>query len=167
MYDAECEDIESFIAAYKALDGLMPEWTDFYSRDAQVRWGIVDENDIQHAELCVTCDRPSSHITFVVMHRQRLIYRLDIVPEEEEHPNPWGAHRLGLPATVAGPHVHGWAENKEYVRLNGFGQLPYRRRIGGLTQTIADGLAWVAQDLGMTVRPEQRVCEPPQRGLFD
>ena len=166
MYDAECNEIDAFIGAYKSLDGIMPPWINHYHRHHQVRWAILDSNLIQYAELCVTIDRQQRDITFCAIHRQRLFYRLDIVPEFEVHNNPYGAFALGLPPFVEGPHVHGWPDSREYVRLNGFGTLPYRRQIDGLTQTLSDGLAWVANDLKIMVTGEQRVCHLPEKGLL-
>jgi hypothetical protein len=167
MYDAECEQVDQFLASYKTLDGLMPEWNDFYRRDWQLRWGIVDENEIQRGELCITCNAELTEISFCVMFNHRLIYRLDIVPVTECKDNPYSAMDLNLPAQVCGPHVHGWPENREYVRVNGFGSLPHRRPIDGLTQTVSDGLGWVSEDLGIAATAEQRVCDlPPQKGLF-
>lgn len=166
MYDAECDEIDTFISAYKTLDGLMPDWVDHRGRDFQVRWGIRDANDIEHAELCLTSDPKAEHISIVAIYRQKMFYRLDLVPAGERHSNPFGAAALLLPNFVIGPHVHGWSECREYVRLNGFGTLPYRRQISGVVETIEDALAWVCQDLNISATPEQRVCHLPDRGLF-
>lgn len=164
MFDAECDQIDQFIAAYKSLDGVFPEWNTMYRRDDQVRWGIVNEADIQVGELCITCNSALTEISFCCLYQHRLIYRLDIVPAAECKDNPLSALALKLPPRVCGPHIHGWSENREYVRLNGFGELPNRRPIQGLAQTVADGLAWVLQDLGITASNEQRVCPlPPAR----
>lgn len=167
MFDAEVAEIDGFLGSFKALEGLMPEWVDHHARHWQVRWGVVDEHDIQRGELCLTCNAAMTHISITAMYAQKMIYRLDVVPLTEVHPNPFGAASLGLPPSVTGPHVHGWPENRAHVKLNGFGELPYRRQIGGAVQTVSDALAWVAQDLRITVTAEQRVCDfPPQRGLF-
>jgi hypothetical protein len=162
MWDVEIAEVDGFIAAYKTLDGPMPAWVDHHrGRDWQLRWGIQDAHLIERGELCITCDDSLTHVAFVAIMNQRMFYRLDIAPLTEVHPNPYGAAALNLPPSVSGPHVHGWPENREYVRVNGFGQLPYRRGIQALVQTIADGLAWVAQDLNLMVTAEQRVCDPP------
>jgi hypothetical protein len=166
MHDAECDEVDAYIASYKTLDGLMPDWRDHHGRDFQVRWGIRDAADIEQSELCITSDRKAEHISFVALYRQKMIYRLDLVPTDERHDNPFGAAALKLPNFVTGPHVHGWVECREYVRLNGFGSLPYRGQIAGLVETITDGLAWVAQDLNIHASPEQRVCHLPDKGLF-
>src|ERR1700710_2492012 len=121
MYDAECDQVDQFISSYKRLDGIMPPWNDFYRRDWQLRWGVLDANDIRRGELCVTCNAALTHLSFCCMASRRLIYRLDIVPDVECKRNPYSAMALKLPAQVCGPHVHGWIENREYVRLNGFG----------------------------------------------
>lgn len=166
MHDAECDEIDAFIASYKTLDGIMPDWADHRGRDFQVRWGIRDANDIEYSELCITSDRRAEYISFTAIYRQKMFYRMDLVPPLEQHHNPFGAAALGLPNFVMGAHVHGWSESREYVRINGFGTLPYRRQIPGVVETIADGLAWVAEDLNITATPEQRVCHLPDRGLF-
>jgi hypothetical protein len=166
MYDVECAEIDAFIASYKTLDGLMPDWGDHRGRDFSVHWGLQDANGIEQSELCIVSDRRAEHISFAAIHRQKMFYRLDFVPQDEEHPNPFGAAALQLPNFVTGPHVHGWPECREYVRINGFGALPYRRQIPGLVETIADAFAWVAQDLNITATPEQRVLHMPERGLF-
>jgi hypothetical protein len=44
MFDAECDEVDSFIASYKTLRGVMPEWHQQFARDWQTRWAIIDEN---------------------------------------------------------------------------------------------------------------------------
>lgn len=166
MHDADCKQIDDFIAAYKTLDGLMPPWKDFYARDFQVRWAILDARDIQFGELNVVSNAEGTEIAFVALYRQQMFYRLDIVPPGEVHPNPFSAHTLNLPRFVTGPHVHGWEENREYVRKNGFQSLPFRRQIPGLVGQLSDGLHWVAKDLNIDVRGEQRVMNLPDRKLI-
>ncbi len=167
MHDVECAEIDGFIAAYKSLDGLMPEWIDHHSRDFQVRWAIVDANQIEHGELCITCDAKHATMSFTAIYKQKMICRLDIVPPNEAHANPFGGAALGLPNYVHGPHVHGWPENREYATLNGFGTLPYRRQVDAAVADLKTGLAWLAEELNLDITPEQRdILPPPQKGLF-
>lgn len=166
MNDAECQQIDQFIAQFKTLEGLMPPWKNYQQRDFQSHWAILDENEIQYGELKVISDRWAKNMTIVAVHQQRMFYRLDIVPKLEMHPNPFGADALGLPLEVTGPHIHGWSENRDYVRVNGFSRLPYRRQIAGDVQLIADALHWVVKDLNITVTGEQRVVELPDKVLL-
>jgi hypothetical protein len=163
MWDVEVAEVDAFITSYKALDGLMPEWVDHQHRNWQVRWGIHDEHEIQRGELCITSNLNLTQISLVAIYKQRIFYRLDVVPTAEVHPNPFGAAALGLPPSVSGPHIHGWLQNREYVRINGFGQLPYRSPITASVQTVSDGLGWIAQDLNLIVTAEQRVCSAPRQ----
>jgi len=142
----------------------MPAWVDYYDRDWQLRWGIEDANGIQRGELCMTCDASQGRWSISALSRQRLIYRLDVVPSGECKPNPFAALALGLSARVCGPHVHPWDVNRIFVLANGFGRLPYRREISGEVPTIAAALAWAAQDLNIQVDAQQRLCEMPPQG---
>lgn len=167
MFDSECAEIDAFLGSYKTVRGIMPEWNQRFARDWQVRWAIVDQLDIERGELCLSVDHRHENPSICCIVKQRLIHRLDVVPLTECKDNPYGAIKLGLPAKVCGPHVHGWSENREYVRENGFGRLPHRRYIEGSVVTLTDALAWVASDLGITISPGQRVTHlPPERGLL-
>lgn len=168
MFDAEVDEVEAFLADYKTLEGFPPEWTQQHGRDWQVRWGIADKNHIQVGELCLSVSATLQRPSIAAMFQRKLIYRLDIVPEDECKPNAFSAYGLGLPAKVCGPHTHPWPENREYVRLNGFGVLPHRKPIEGTAVTLEHALAITAQDLGITVTGEQRECPlPPQGSLFE
>lgn len=166
MSEADCDEVDAFVGSYKTLAGLMPAWIDFYDRDWQVRWGIEDAFGIQRGELCMTCDAEQTRWSISAIFRQKLIYRLDVVPMAECKSNPYGALAQGLSARVCGPHAHPWVENRPFVSANGFGRLPYRREIDGSVSSITASLAWVAQDLNIQVDAQQRLCEmPPQSRL--
>jgi hypothetical protein len=90
-----------------------------------------------------------------------LIHRLDIAPQGECKPNWHTAWQQNLPAEVCGAHVHGWPENRGYVKTNGFGKMPVRRPIDGMVQNLLDGIGWIAEDLNIHIAPDQRSFETP------
>lgn len=167
MYDVEVAEVDAFLAEYKTLDGFPPEWTQQHGRDWQVRWGIANSIGVQHGELCLSLNGNLERPSISALYQRRLIYRLDIVPDTECKPNDFGARFYGLPALICGPHTHPWPENREYVRLNGFRELPYRKPVEGTAMTIDQAIAIVASDLGIDVKGDQRECPlPRQPSLF-
>lgn len=167
MYDAEVAEVDAFLAEYKTLDDLPPEWTQQYGREWQVRWGITNSIGVQVGELCLSLNEKLERPSISALYQRNLIYRLDIVPASECKPNDFGARHHGLAPLVCGPHTHPWPANKEYVRLNGFGRLPYRKPIEGTAVTIDHAIAIAASDLGIDVKGHQRECPlPRQPSLF-
>jgi hypothetical protein len=167
MFDAEVAEVDAFLAEYKTLTGFPPEWTQQFGRDWQVRWGIENSIGVQVGELCLGLNEKFERPSVSALYQRRLIYRLDVVPAEECKPNDFGARAYDLPPWVCGPHTHPWPENKEYVRLKGFGTLPFRKPIEGTAVTIDHAIAIAASDLGIDVRGDQRECPlPRQPSLF-
>lgn len=156
MHDQECREIDDYIDAHKAVVGFLPPWGRQFRGHFQTRWGLADHNGLESGELCLTYTRDGHYGSIVCTHRQRLIYRLDITPPAECKDNFHTASRLGLPARVCGPHVHGWLENREYVLSNGFGELPIRRPVLGQVMELSEALHWVAEDLQIQIDPGQR-----------
>lgn len=162
------QDVDAFVSEYKTLSGFLPEWGQHHGWDWSTRWGIVDAQGRQEAELVFSInaalDRPSISAIF----RRCPIYRVDIVPMDEIKTNDYGAKAQGLPAVVQGPHTHPWTENRGFVEANGFGELPYRKPIDIADTLFIRALEVAAGDLNIHVEPSQRVgCEPPkQAGLF-
>ncbi len=165
MYGVECEEVDAFIASHKTMRGYLPVWKQHFRRQHQSRWGIVDVNDIESGELCLTIGHDWKHASIVCTHRQRMIYRLCIAPLTECKPNHHNAWEQNLPHEVCGPHVHGWPENRAYVMVNGFDQLPVRRAINGLVETIKDAVGWAATDLNILIAPDQRDFNYPVQEL--
>jgi hypothetical protein len=98
---------------------------------------------------------------------QRMFYRLDMVPETECKPNPLGARALKLPSRVCGPHTHPWPENREFARLNGFKDLPFRKPVEADGMELKHAILLAAKHLNLTVRPDQLdISLPAQAGLF-
>lgn len=167
MADPTVEEVDAFIEGHKTLDGFLPEWEQRHGWDWESRWGILDVHGRQQAELVFTINAALTHPTICAVYRRKLIYRVDIVPMTEIKPNEWGALALGLPAWVKGPHTHPWPEHREFVRANGFGELPYRKPVSIVDVQFVRALEVASADLNIHVEPRQRECEPPkQAGLF-
>lgn len=167
MADPTVEEVDAFISGYKTLDGLLPMWSQQHGWDWESRWGILDVQHRQQAELVFSINSPLTKPTISAIYRRKLIYRVDIVPKTEEKTNDYGAMALGLPAVVRGPHTHPWKEHREFVRLNGYGELPYRKPVDIVDVQFIRALEVVSQDLNIHVEPRQRDCEPPtQAALF-
>ena len=165
MHDAECIEIDDFVAGHKTLVGFKPKWGEDYFGYHQCRWGVADVHGAEPAELCLSVSRDGVYHTISCLHRQRIIYRLDTAPEDECKPNWHTAAAMGLSPIVCGPHVHGWQENRDYVRVNGFGRMPVRRGIDGSVLTLLDAIHWVASDLNIQIDAGQRDIEMPDRVL--
>lgn len=166
MYDADCDEIDDFIASHKSLVEFKPPWSPQFAGLHQCRWGIADIHGVETAELCFTVSPNGAHQSIVCLHRQRLIYRLDVAPPGECKDNWHTAQALGLPPVVCGTHVHGWPENREYVRCSGFGRMPVRRPITAIVQDLTQALHWLAEDLNIQINPGQRDFEMPERTLI-
>lgn len=166
MQEADAEEIDAYIAVYKTLIGYLPKWEPSTRRNWQTRWGISGPDGAENSELCLTVSRDWRHQTIICLHRQRIIYRLDIVPLTECKPNLHSSWRLGLPNLVCGPHVHGWPENRQYVIDSGDdNRLPNRRFIPGLCETLSDAIGWAGQDMNIHIAPDQRDFEMPAKAL--
>lgn len=100
--------------------------------------------------------------------KRKPIFRVDIVPFDECKPNAYAGRNVsGLPGLVCGPHVHSWADNRDFIAANGFGELPIRRPINVDDTKFIRALEVASHDLNIHVTPAQRACEPPkQASLF-
>lgn len=165
MHEGDVEEVDDYIKGHKTLTGFFPPWSPLFHRQWQARWGVADVNGIENGELCLSINRDFRHASIVCTFRQRLIYRLCIAPKTECKMNHHTAWKQNLPHEVCGPHVHGWPENRHYVLQNGFGEMPVRRNIEGLVETLSDALGWAAQDLNIQVDPGQRDFSYPAREL--
>ena len=168
MADPTLDEVDAFIAGYKTLDGFLPaEWRQLRGWDWENRWGVLDVQGRQLGELVFSINASLTSPTISAIYRKKLIYRVDIVPMDEEKHNDYGAKALGLPAIVRGPHTHPWPENRKFVELNGFGEIPYRKPVDIIDVQFIRALEVVANDLNIHIEPRQRECEPPkQTGLF-
>lgn len=165
MHDAECREVDAYIAGHKALIGFLPTWKLGHGGEHQSRWPLADPLGVESAELCFTVSRDGHHQTIVCLFRQRLIYRLDVAPTTECKDNHHTAHKQGLPFQVCGTHVHGWSENRDYVMINGFRELPVRRPVEGIVSDLKTAVHWVASDLNIQVDAGQRAISLPPLSL--
>ena len=168
MADPTVDEVDAFINSYKTLDGYMPPWTQAYGWDWQTQWGVLDALGRQQAELAFTINAALTRPSISAIYRKKLIYWVDIVPQDEEKPNDFGAMKVGLPPVVRGPHTHPWPEHREFIQLNGFGELPYRKPVSIKDALFIRALEVASKDLNIHVDPSQRrECEPPaQAGFF-
>lgn len=165
--DAEVAEVDGWLAEQKTLAGAFPGWGNSYGRDHTARWGIVDGDGIQRGELAFSSDRTLVHPSIVVMMGKRMVFRLDLVPETECEPNDFGGQALKLPGMVCGSHTHSWVHNREWVRVHGFGELPYREPTPKALKTLEQALAAVADAVNIDLTTDQRDCRlPADRDLF-
>jgi hypothetical protein len=165
--EADLLEIDAFLASNKSLIGPCPEWNRQRGHEWQRRWPCADDAGVIHGALAMTCRVDRSKPSFLLIHRRRLIYRLDLVPASESKSNPFGARVLGLPARIIGSHEHSWSANREWIRLNGFGELPYREPISEPSPAFARGFEIAVATLNIALAPGQRdVALPDQGELF-
>ncbi len=162
--DAEIAEIDAFLAEEKHLDGPPPLWTQSYGRDWTLRWGLVDPAGVQRGELAFTIDARLEKPSVVLLTQRRLIHRLDLVPDVECKDNPYGALVMGLPPQVCGSHEHPWDVNREWVRVNGFGELPFRRPTSRALRSIDQMLATVCDAANVQLTTGQRDLRLPDQG---
>src|SRR4051794_27560034 len=131
LQESDLIDVDDFLLDSKSLLGAPPEWRASPrsgSRDLEAAWPIADSLAIVRAQLRFRVPRPQlSNPSVSVISRNNSIWRVDLPPPTVCEWNPPWARLRGLEARVCGSHEHPWEENREYVKQNGFGQLPARR----------------------------------------
>jgi hypothetical protein len=163
-------EIDAFMAELKSLQGPPPTWQDAgRPGELSATWNVADAIGVVRAQLRFRCPKHQRQWPSIsLVYRQALIYRVDLVPPTECKPNPIGAHALGLPATVCGPHCHSWPDNRSYVHSAGPGHMPYRRPIHAQVRRLPQALLWLAVEINLNVEPDQRGFDvPPQGELFE
>lgn len=159
--------IDEFLASDKFLDGLHPEWGEGRLGVQQFKWNLVDGLNIAlRAHLDVSLKPSLDRPTVLLIFHGHPIFRLDVVPDNEEKPNPPWAAALKLPNYVKGTHTHPWYANKEHVALNWDKALPCREPLHHKLSELDQVLAYVADALNITMTPEQRVVYLPKQGRF-
>lgn len=169
-FESDCDEVDAFLRDAKALEGGEPIWGESpRPGELTASWGIVDGVGVSRAELRFRCPRSRRDEPSVsIVYRKKLVYRIDIVPDYVRKPNMLCAAKLGLPAEVCGPHWHAWEDNREYVRVNGFGPLPLRRPVDGAVRRLPHALAELAARTNLSLGQHQRGFDvPPRRTLFD
>jgi hypothetical protein len=165
----DVDEIDAFYAEAKRLQGPPPHWAENSRGELSASWNIEDAIGIVRAHLRFRCSRQHRQFPSVsVIYRGGLVYRLDLVDPSECKFNPLGALALNLPAKVCGPHIHGWDDNREYVRSVGLGHMPYRRPLPAQVRRLPQAMLWLAESINLAVAPDQRGFDvPPQAYLFE
>ena len=166
MADPTIDEVDAFIAGFKTLDGMLSEWEQRWGWDWQAQWGLLDVQGRQTGELKFSINAALTRPTIVATFRRKLIYRVDIVEKSDCKYNDLSAQELGLPPIVCGPHSHPWAENRKFVELNGFGELPVRKPVSIADTKIIRALEVTAADLNIHVEPRQRDVELPRQATL-
>jgi hypothetical protein len=167
--DEDLLEVDAFLASPKTLIGPPPEWgPSSRTNDLETRWHIQEESGLIRAHFrfrCPKSDRASPSVSLILNNQP--IWRVDFASEEVSKLNMHDAHELGLPGMVCGSHCHTWSDNREWSRLNGWGQLPYRRPLKPQVRRLDQAYPWLAAQVNVTLEPNQRMFgAPPQDDLF-
>ncbi|MDB2391089.1 hypothetical protein N9X12_07720 [Alphaproteobacteria bacterium] len=122
-------EIDEFLLRQKTLSIETPNWTESSRpNEYEARWPLEDNSGVLIAHVIFRFNY-NGQISISLIFRNKPIWRIDIVDEFESKPNPPDAHIYDLPAEIVGNHEHQWNDNKEYIKQNGLGSLPYRRSL--------------------------------------
>jgi hypothetical protein len=169
-YDPEIAEVEAFLAEAKSLEAPEPPWIKSSRRDElQATWGIVDSAGVSRAELRFRCPSLSRNDPSVsLVYRRLLVCRIDVLSPEVWKPNPPAAIVLGLPPIVTGTHGHRWTDNREHIRINGFGELPFRCQLSSAIRRLPQAIATLADEINLTLGSDQWGFDvPPRSSLFE
>lgn len=165
--DVDVAAVDEWLAETKTLSGMFPGWGRAYGRDYKARWGVIDSAGVQSGELSITVDRALTRPSICVVMTQKLVYRVDLVPEAECKPNHYSGRALKLASTVCGPHFHRWEHNREFVAQNGFGELPLRDPAPKALKSLEQALAAICDAVNIDLTSDQRdIRLPSQADLF-
>lgn len=167
---AEVAAADAFLDQPKTFDGLPPLWTDSdWGGEITAKWIIQDEFGAPVGELRFTAQQTdTSQTSLSLLAGGKPLWRMDFDSAAVCHSNPHDGHILGLPALVCGPHEHAWPINRLHVLSQPLWTLPYRRPLPASVRRLSQGLHWLADQINLTVEPDQRGFEGPTRSdLFD
>jgi hypothetical protein len=171
MRNSEVRAVDAFLLEPKRLVDGPPRWSqsEHRMREIHATWTIEDSLGARRAELrfrCFTRDR--KHPSVSLIFRAHPIWRVDIVPPDECKYNPPWAAKLGLPATVCGPHGHEWPDNRDHLlNQNVTWNIPCRRPLPTGIRRLEQVLPWFAARVAIELLPDQRGFDvPPQDDLF-
>lgn len=161
--------VDDFLARPKTLKGDPPIWS-VSARTAELSaiWSISDDLGVEAGHLRFKFPRGTrGSVSVSVIFGGDPIWRVDLAAIHECKFNLHDAYMYGLPSKVCGPHEHAWPDNRDYVMINGFSQLPYRRPIEAQLRRTGQLLPWIADRIGIILEPEQRAFDDPaQAELF-
>lgn len=160
----EIAEVDAFLIEKKWLRGeAHPIWTKTgFASEYGAVWPIQDEADIVRAGLKFRISpRRPMFPTINLIFRRRLIWRVDLVPEDEQKANPPWAYNFGLPPVIRGSHGHEWHDNKDHIQESGSWFLPARRPMPPNIRTLEQLLPWFADSINLELTHGQRGFEVP------
>lgn len=163
-----CQEIDLYLPTRKWLSGRHPIWRENGRLDQlDAKWPIEEVGNISRSHLVFRYNRVSTDEPSVsLIYRGKKVSRVDVKAPTEGDGNPPQAARLGLPATVYGPHIHRWEHNRDYV-LNALPtdewEIPIKEEISQATQKVGHILAFICGECGIEFSAEQRDLNPPAR----
>jgi len=80
MADPTLEEVDSFVAEFKTLDGFLPAWRQDRGANWTARWGLLNAHGASEGELAFVINGRLTKPSISVLFRRKLIYRVDIVP---------------------------------------------------------------------------------------
>lgn len=168
--DAEIAEIDAFMAMPKRLMTGIPQWAPV-QRGYDATWTVEDNLGAAVALLRLTCRRSRSRSpTFVLLHRQRLVWLTELEDPPRSHPNAHWASKLQLPSIVSGPHEHNWPDNRDHLAslTPPAWELPVRRPLPStIGSNLPAALASFAQAINLAIDSSQSAFDvPPQTEMF-
>jgi len=165
----DIEEVDSFLAVPKTLEGGHPPWTESTGpNQIHAIWNIADDVGIVRAHLRfrVSPMHPGTPSVSLVFEGNA-VYRLDLEDDATIKRNPPWAAQFGLPAYVSGSHVHCWEHNRQHIQETGRWELPCRHQLNPQLRRVPQALAWMADRVGIHLEHEQRGFDiPPRSHLF-
>ena len=163
----QLEAVDRFLAGDKHLYGEPPEFGPAHvSRKgvlSEAVWPIADSEGIISTGQIRIMPRIGSCFTISVIFAGQCITRLDFVAMTDCESNPPWAYSMGLPATVCGPHLHSWVNNRqEILRIqSATWTMPLRVPLPVQIRKFSQALPWLAAHLKLMLTAEQRLFELP------
>lgn len=166
--DEEIVAVDEFLRVEKALSRGLPNWTkSTRPKEYEATWPLELADGTILAELRFRVS-DYRYPSVSVLYKSFPIWRLDFAHEEICKSNPHDGHKYGLVPEVCGNHEHPWNDgNKEYVRRNGFGKLPYRQVLPLQIRTLDQAFFDLSGRLNIILEPEQRQFNLPPQGELD
>lgn len=109
-----CRAVDDHLAREKSLTDR-PHWTEDPANGRQkAKWLIETKEGICDSYLSIRHNYDSKeNLSASLIFRDREVCRVDLAPATLCKPNPPWAHKLKLPPTVFGSHIHSWEHNRE------------------------------------------------------
>jgi hypothetical protein len=165
---ADLDAVDAFLLMAKALDGPPPIWrVGSWGGEYTASWNVLDDTGSPVAQLrCTSRQANTSVAAMNLIYRGNPIWRVDVDDPSVCHDNPHNAYLQNLPPIVCGPHEHAWPINRDHLMTQDAWTLPYRRQVA--VRRLAQALPLLADQINLTLTPEQRTFDGPTRAdLFD